>query len=262
MPGVAAGTVKMAEMHIILTGFDAFDGSDVNPSQVAVERVNSQLLRDLGIAEGVVAGTHTLVTCCNEAWAKVQAEVAAVAGKQDFAIILTGMAGNRDRVCLERFALNARAYRIDDNRGHRWQDEFIDHKAPDAIRCALPLAKIVEELERNDIRADVSNYAGTFVCNETYFRAMQKWQNQPNCKGIIFVHVPQAIDYVGVNPDKKVPETVEETAEIFDKAIAEFARAFALIAKCIAENAQGSIEKGTAGKLASKNNGSDIAAAD
>jgi pyrrolidone-carboxylate peptidase len=161
------------------------------------------------------------------------------------------MAGNRDRVCLERFALNARAYRIDDNKGHRWQEEYIDHKAPDALRCKLPLKQMVEELEANGISADISNYAGTFVCNETYFRAMQKWQQQPNCKGIIFVHVPQPIDYVGTNPDKKVPETVEETGEMYDKAVSEFARAFALIAKFIAENGSKK-EKSATTQMASK----------
>jgi pyroglutamyl-peptidase len=252
--GGGVRTVKMAVMHIIFTGFDAFDGSDVNPSQVAVERLDRGLLRDVGVPHDVFEVTHTLVTCCNEAWAKVQAEVRAVASKgEDFALILTGMAGNRDRICLERFALNVRAYRIDDNHGHRWQEEYIDSTAPDALRCQLPLFKIVEELEHNGVRADISNYAGTFVCNETYFRAMQKWQQLPNCKGIIFVHVPQPIDYVGTNPDKKVPENIDETGEMYDKAISEFRRAFAIIAKCVVQNArEGNVGSDGGSKLASK----------
>jgi pyroglutamyl-peptidase len=221
-------------MRILITGFDAFDTADVNPSQQAVERVDAGLLRSAGVPESVIAKTHTLATCCNEAWFKVQAEVSALGGDgEDFAVVMTGFAGNRNKICLERFALNTRAYRIDDNQGHKWQDEHIDPDAPDAIRCKLPLFELMDSLNSDGFQADISNYAGTFVCNETYFRAMQKWQNQPNCKGIIFVHIPQPIDYTGTNPDQKVPETVEEIEEISEKAINEYARAFAHIAKFI-----------------------------
>lgn len=222
-------------MRILITGFDAFDSADVNPSQQAVERLDVRLLRDAGVE----AGVHVLRTCCNEAWLKVQAEVSAMAaGGEEFAVVLTGFAGNRDRICLERFALNTRAYRIDDNNGHKWQEEHIDENAPDALRCKLPLFELAESLNSSGFAADISNYAGTFVCNETYFRAMQKWHDKPECKGVLFVHIPHPIDYVGTNPDKKVPETTEELVDLSEKAIGEFAKAFAHIATYIAASSR------------------------
>jgi pyroglutamyl-peptidase len=224
-------------MRILITGFDAFDTTDVNPSQQAVERLNEGLLRSAGVAEAVIAKTHTLATCCNEAWCTVQAEVSALAaGGEEFAVLMTGFAGNRNKICLERFALNTRAYRIDDNQGHKWQEEYLDEKAPDAIRCKLPLFELMESLNGSGFQADISNYAGTFVCNETYFRTLQKWQDDPNCRGIIFIHVPDPIDYTGTNPDQKVPETSQEIEGIREKALDEYARAFAHIVKFITEN--------------------------
>jgi pyroglutamyl-peptidase len=221
-------------MRILMTGFDAFEKADVNPSQLAIERVDEALLRAAGVPDGVEVKTDVLATCCNEAWHKVEAQVRAVPRGEDFAILLTGYAGNRNRVCLERFALNNRSYRIYDNKGHKWQEEYIDKDAPDALRSKLPLPDLVQELENQGIAADVSNYAGTFVCNETYFRAMQKYNENPRCKGVLFVHVPPPIDYAGVNPEGKAPENDEEGVKQTDQAISEFARAYAIIAGFVA----------------------------
>lgn len=224
-------------MRILLTGFDAFDNADANPSQLAVERVSAELLESVDMPKGAEVKVDVLATCCNEAWHKLEAEVRALPKGEQFAIVLSGYAGNRNRVCLERFALNTRAYRIYDNKGHKWQEDYIDPEAPDAIRAALPLRELIEELESKGIAADVSNYAGTFVCNETYFRAMQKYNRAKNCAGVLFVHVPPPIDYVGVNPDGKPPETDERGVELTDRAISEFARALAIICKFIAVRA-------------------------
>lgn len=220
-------------MHFVITGFDAFESAEVNASQQAVERVDQGLLKRVGAPDvGIV--THTLATCCNDAWDAMRAQVGRVSERENFAVVMAGLAGNRNRICLERFALNVRSYRIFDNRGHRWQEEYIDEKAPDALRCKLPLFDLAQHLNDNGLMSDISNYAGSFVCNETYFRTMQKWHDEPRCKGVIFVHFPNPVDYVGTNPDAKVPADLDEMAQITEKALDAYAVSIAEIVKFIA----------------------------
>lgn len=235
-------------MRVLITAFDAFDSADVNPSEQAVALLEKHLRGESAVStaeddgefklpDAVNVQTQVLVTCCNDAWQALDKAVSGLPSNESFAIVMAGVAGNRTRICLERFALNVRSYRVDDNHGHRWQEEYIDKNAPDALRARLPLFDLCDHLNRNGLMADISNYAGSFVCNETYFRAMQKWHGDSRCEGIIFIHVPHPIDYVGTNANAKVPETVEEAGTLTDCALEDYARALLEIVKFISMKA-------------------------
>lgn len=236
----------MQILRVLLTAFDAFDSADVNPSEQAVQLLQQRLGEtpvppsddgEFRLPDAVNIQTEVLVTCCDDAWQKLDRAAQAIPQDESFAIVMAGLAGNRTRICLERFALNVRSYRVDDNNGHRWQEEYIDKNAPDALRCRLPLFDLCDHLNRNGLMADISNYAGSFVCNETYFRAMQKWGSSSRCQGIIFIHVPNPIDYVGTNPDAEVPQTVERAQAISERAIMEYARSLMEVVKFISMKA-------------------------
>lgn len=220
-------------MHCVITGFDAFDTADVNPTQLAVELLDRDLLNQIGVPGTVGYVKHTLVTCCKEAWSVMDGLVESLPVDEPFAIIMSGVAANRDRICLERFALNVRSYRVADNHGHQWQDEYIDEKAPDALRCNLPLFELKAHLNGQGLLSDISNYTGAFVCNETYFRCLQKWAKDPRCKGIIFIHFPNLLDYIGTNGEAKVPIEVSEFEGITQAALREYVRAIAEVVKFI-----------------------------
>jgi pyroglutamyl-peptidase len=179
-------------VRCIITGFDAFGGAEYNPSQLAVE-----LLPDIlpDSTPPIALTKAVLTTCCDEAWTLLQKEFAQVGEDERFLILLSGVAEARDTICLERFALNVRQYRLLDNRGHQWHEEHIDQQGPDAIRTALPLKELVADLHDKGYRVEISNYAGSFVCNETYYRAMRKWQKDKRCAGVLFVHLPSPARY-------------------------------------------------------------------
>jgi len=220
-------------VQCVITGFDAFDTADVNPTQRAVELLDRDLLDHLGVPGTVGYVKHTLATCCSEAWFAMDRLVKSLPADEPFAIVMTGVAANRSRICLERFALNVRSYRVSDNRGHQWQEEYIDEKAPDALRSNLPLFELRAHLNDLGLLSDISNYAGSFVCNETYFRCLQKWRNDPRCKGIIFLHFPNLLDYVGTNAEERVPIEANEFERITEAALSEYTRAIAEVVKFI-----------------------------
>jgi hypothetical protein len=113
-----------------------------------------------------------------------------MSGKETFFIVLSGLADSRDRITIERFALNVRQYRIKDNNGHQHDGDAVVNGGPAAIETKVDARRLSRLLNKSGLPADVSNHAGTFVCNEIYYRALHRWQEDPRCAGIIFVHLP------------------------------------------------------------------------
>ncbi len=174
--------------RVLVAGFDAFDNLDTNPSQIIVETLDSSIKLP-GRRGEVLLDTLVLPTCCNKAWSKLKRRLDANKSAYD-AVILTGVAAKREKISLERFALNIRDYRIKDNGGHQYLDELIEVGAPDALKTGLSIAAISKTLVKNGVVCEVSNHAGTFICNEVYFKCLRYQEKQTHSAQVLFVHLP------------------------------------------------------------------------
>ena len=103
---------------------------------------------------------------------------------------MLGVAENRKSIGLERFALNIQDYSIEDNGGHKRVGRKIARNGPDAIATSVDVAKLCQLLRRRGLICDVSNHAGTFLCNEVYYRALNKARKSKHPTNILFVHLP------------------------------------------------------------------------
>lgn len=112
-----------------------------------------------------------------------------------FALVMAGMADKREFIEIERFALNCRDYRIPDNEKHQWTGEEVVEGADTAIRSTPVDKQLLDALLGKGFNCRISSHAGTFVCNELYFRALHDWQQSPHCAGVVFVHVPPPANY-------------------------------------------------------------------
>lgn len=160
----------------------------------------------------------TLTTCCKKAWKQLKETVRHMK-KEPELIILTGLATDHNCITLERFAVNISDYRMSDNHGHWLKDKPIDHAGPDGIKCRLPLTKLEEHLAGIGIACDVSNHAGAFLCNEIYYRCLNRWPDKAN---ILFVHLPPS--------GTKAPDGSVLTVDTYVSAIIE------IIQFCAAHN--------------------------
>lgn len=174
--------------RVLVAGFDAFDNLDANPSQIIVETLDSSIKLP-GRKGEVLLDPIVLPTCCNKAWSKLKRKMDANKGAYD-AVILTGVAAKRMKISLERFALNIRDYRIKDNGGHQYVDQLIEKGAPDAVKTALSIAAISKTLAKSGVLCEVSNHAGTFICNEVYFKCLRYQEKQRHSAQVLFVHLP------------------------------------------------------------------------
>ena len=176
------------QKRVLVAGFDAFDDLDANPSQTIVETLGASIKLP-GRKDEVLLDTLVLPTCCNKAWGKLKRMMDA--NKNEYsAVILTGVAAKREKISLERFALNIRDYRIKDNGGHQYLDELIEKDAPDALKTSLSVATMSKALAKNGVVCDVSNHAATFICYDVYYKALANQEKLKHPAQVLFVHLP------------------------------------------------------------------------
>lgn len=173
-----------ARRVVLVTGFEPFDGEQVNPSaEIARE------LHDRGIRGHVVVGG--LLPCV---FAAADQELARlIATHRPVLVICVGQAGGRDAITPERVAINLDDARIPDNAGRQPVDRPVVRGGPAAYWTDLPVKAIVAALRARGIPAAVSQTAGTFVCNHVFYALMHRLRRRRGVRGG-FIHVPYLPD--------------------------------------------------------------------
>ena len=164
---------------VLLTGFEPFNGADVNPSWEAARALDGWS----GPGFQVVARELPCVFG--------RANLAlfdAVDALQPDIVIALGQAGGRHEISVERVALNVDDASMPDNAGQQPLDATIADGGPAAYFSTLPIKAIVRALRLRGFPAGVSQTAGTFVCNHVFYGLMQHAQGRQLKGG--FIHVP------------------------------------------------------------------------
>lgn len=181
----------MSVTRVLLTGFEPFDKSKLNPSMVVVER-----LRDSGF-DGID------LRCAVLPVGFVRAETALLEEldrHQPQIVICLGQAEGRSSVTPERIAVNLDDARIADNDGNTPVDVAIVSDGPDAYFSTLPVRAIVDAMVADGLPAALSLSAGTFVCNHVFYVLQHALRDRDVRSG--FIHVPlmeeQAADFPGL----------------------------------------------------------------
>ncbi|SDK51067.1 pyroglutamyl-peptidase I [Arthrobacter sp. ok362] len=168
---------------ILLTGFEPFGGDTANPSWAAA-RSAARLLQTEGLDVQAVE-----LPCVFGDSAKVLEE--ALERFRPELVLCAGQAGGRARISLERVAINCDDARIPDNAGNQPVDEPVVPGGPAAYFTSLPVKAALAALTAEQIPAEVSQSAGTYVCNHVFYALMHALRRRPGTRGG-FVHVPYA----------------------------------------------------------------------
>ena len=166
---------------ILLTGFEPFGGARTNPSWSAAREAAATLR-----SEGLDAHAVELPCVFGEA---VQVLEAALEQHRPDLVVCAGQAGGRPRVSLERIAINCDDARIPDNAGNAPIDQPVVPGGPAAYFSTLPVKAALASLLAAGIPAEVSQTAGTYVCNHLFYGLMHSLRLRPGTRGG-FVHVP------------------------------------------------------------------------
>lgn len=168
---------------ILLTGFEPFGGDTANPSWAAA-RTAARLLQAQGLDVQAVE-----LPCVFGDSVKVLVE--ALERFRPELVLCAGQAGGRARISLERVAINCDDARIPDNAGNQPVDQPVVQGGPAAYFTSLPVKAALAALTAEQIPAEVSQSAGTYVCNHVFYALMHALRRRPGTRGG-FVHIPYA----------------------------------------------------------------------
>lgn len=158
---------------IILTGFKPFMGDLTNPSEIICQNISMS---------NVV--TQVLSVDFNQAFLELKKTIEKE--NPDFVIML-GQASGRDRISLEKVALNWNESKHPDEGGNYVQPSKINPaNEPLALMTKFPINELQDYLDKKEYPVKMSFSAGTYVCNNLYYKVMTEF---PNLKSI-FIHVP------------------------------------------------------------------------
>ena len=169
---------------ILISGFEPFNGGDINPSQLLVEKLEApegvELIKAILPVE-FNKTTDILTDLVNE--------------KNPDIILSIGQAGNVPHISVERVALNIDNSKASDGKsvladasGDAPVDRPIFSDGPDAYLSTLPVWDMVDAVNAVGIPCRMSYSAGTYVCNHAMYIGAILAEKHEIISG--FVHVP------------------------------------------------------------------------
>ncbi len=190
---------------VLLTGFAPFEGATTNPSWQAVRALRNRR----------IAG-HRIVAreLPTEFGASLKVLRAAIRDTKPKLVLCVGLATGRERISLERVAINVDDARIPDNAGAQPVDVAVVEDGPAAYFATLPLKAMLVALREAGIPAEVSQSAGTFVCNHVFYGLMHALRRRPAVRAG-FIHVP----YPAAETSADTDLTLQRVAEALRIAI-------------------------------------------
>ncbi len=184
---------------VLVTGFDAFGGSAVNPSWLTAQALHGSR----------ISGHRIVAAQLPTVFARSLPELAALLQlHRPLLVICLGLAGGRAAVSLERVAINVDDARIPDNASLQPIDSPVVPGGPAAYFSTLPIKAMLRAMQKAGIASDVSQTAGTFVCNHVFYGLMHALATRRMLKGTRggFIHLPFLPDQG--TPSMPLPEMV------------------------------------------------------
>ncbi len=175
---------------VLLTGFAPFGGEAINPSWQAVSALDGLRLR----GHRILARELPV-----EFGSALRALRAALRETAPSLVLCVGQAGGRAQVSIERVAINIDDARIPDNADASPIDTSIVAGGPAAYFATLPIKAMLADLHAAGIPAEVSQTAGTYVCNHVFYGLMHALRGKPRIRGG-FIHIPYSPEQAARHP--------------------------------------------------------------
>ena len=182
----------MSDRILLVTAFEPFAGSPVNPSDVALKSLNEWETANCAIS------TLLLPVVTQVAARQV---VAAMRDLEPAAVICLGESAHATGFMLEQVFVNLRDFTIPDNSGNRVSRAPVVEDGPAAYFSTLPLDRIEAALLDASMPVQWSPSAGAFLCNEVAYAALHAAAVSGEDAPLVgFIHVPQLPSQASSDP--------------------------------------------------------------
>lgn len=183
-------------MKILLTGFEPFGGCERNISWDAVSALDYEGVRKELLPVSFKRAAREIERLLDEYEPQV--------------LLMFGFASKRDKVNIERVAINVMDSTNPDNDGYQPVDEPVSRGGKTAFFATIPIKDIVKHLNESEIPASVTNSAGTYVCNTVMYSALQHIEKLGKHCIAGFIHLPDI-------PLKEATEAIIVTIDTINK---------------------------------------------
>lgn len=160
-------------MKILVTGFKPFLGEKINPSEMLALELAQNFVEVEALILPVEFGKSFEIL-----------KKHLIENSYDY-LISIGQASGRSKIGFEKVGLNWVQTEHQDESGHTPQTGKIT-EGELALMSVFPVDEMYQKLKNNRFPVEISFSAGTFVCNEFYFRVLNEFKNLKS----VFVHVP------------------------------------------------------------------------
>lgn len=189
-------------MKMLVSGFKPFLGQAINPSEILAVQLSEKFSEVQSVILPVEFENSFLILK-----GRIEKE------KPDFLIML-GQASGRKKISLEKIALNWNQTMDSDEAGMRPQSGSIIENSELALMTSFPVDDTFQKLKAHSSFLEISFSAGTYVCNELYYRVLKN--RDPLQLKSVFIHLPLIPEQVPINdkPSLKIEKQFEILADL------------------------------------------------
>lgn len=168
-------------MRLLITGFEPFGRSSINPSQEAVKLLGADPPPGIEACTAVLPVDHRRGP---------EELLNALERTQPEAVVCLGEAGRRMRLSIERVGLNLVDDALPDNAGERWEDRPVASGGPAAYFVTLPVKAMLKAALEAGVPAELSLSAGVYLCNQTLYTLLHHLAGTGKGIPAGFIHLP------------------------------------------------------------------------
>ncbi|MEO1092933.1 MAG: pyroglutamyl-peptidase I [Pseudomonadota bacterium] len=191
---------------VLLTGFEAFGNTPVNPAELVAKDLDGATIGGATVVARVVPNTFfECIDVVRRAILELRPEI----------VVMMGEYGGRAVLTVERIAQNLNdctRYQLRDNQGRRMQGELTVPDGPAAYYATLPLRAMVQAMREAGIPADISDVAATFCCNHLMYGILHQIavNDLPIRAG--WIHLPHLPEVAALDENLGAPSMSAATA--------------------------------------------------
>jgi len=173
-------TTNVSEQIILITGFEAFDVYDVNPSELIANELNNTHHQNYTIRGIVLPVNYTTAP------AKMKK---CIEDYDPILIFSLGLAGNAKTIQIETYAVNLR---IDPDQHYPlFTLKKVNLTGPWIKKATIDISSTLNNINEKDIPVQQSYSAGLYLCNAILYETLCYQDHNQRIIPTGFIHVPQ-----------------------------------------------------------------------
>ncbi|MBX7435098.1 pyroglutamyl-peptidase I [Mycobacterium sp. Y57] len=191
---------------VLVTGFGPYANTPVNPAQLTAEALDGRTIAGVPVVSRIVSNAY---------FDAIADTVAAVEEVGPELLVMLGEYGGRSMITVERLAQNLNdcaRYGVADTAGKVLNGEPTAPDGPVAYYSTAPVRAMVLAMREAGIPADISDAAGTFVCNHLMYGMLHHIATNGLPIRASWIHLPYLPEIAALDRNLGAPSMSVQTA--------------------------------------------------